>query len=195
MRFALAGSALLHGLGASMPVPQPPAGGAREPLSIVLAARIDSATVPAHPVTVPTVPPEPEKLASPSRRSLGSPGPTAAPRPDPDERGPSIMPQPDPVVYPAGELDQLPAPARPLELSRLRHGAATASTVTLELVIDEHGLVHDASLAGRAAGVAFERELLGVLSTTAFVPARKDGRAVKSRITLSVNLEAGKAPD
>jgi TonB family protein len=95
----------------------------------------------------------------------------------------------DSTVYSAGEVDQLPAPVLPLDFSRLRAHAEALTEVRLELLIDEHGSVSDASLAGRATAGTLERELLGAISATAFVPARKDGRAVRARIFLSVNLD------
>jgi len=87
----------------------------------------------------------------------------------------------DPTVYTARDLDSLPVPVLPLEISRLPL-ASTAAAVRLELLIDEHGTVSEITIAG---GVP-EPELRAAIAGTAFVPARKDGRAVRSRIVLSV---------
>jgi hypothetical protein len=79
----------------------------------------------------------------------------------------------------------LPAPVTPLDLARLRELAATAP-VRMELTIDEHGMVRSISIAEPSAGVLREKELRTAIAATVFVPARKDGRAVKSRIVLGV---------
>ena len=156
LRVALAGSALLHMVGASTLVPDASNGSARDHReSIPMVVRLEPA-----PVT-PAV------------------SATAQARPRPRSGPPRILPAPtDPTVYTAGELDSLPVPVAPLEL-------ASAAAVRLELTIDEHGAVHSISIAGPRAGAA-EKELRAALAATLFVPARKDGRAVKSRIVLGV---------
>ena len=89
------------------------------------------------------------------------------------------MPAPaDATVYTAGELDSLPVPVSPLDLT-------STAPVRVELVIDEQGLVRSVSIAPRS-GSHPAPELRSLLAATAFLPARKDGRAVKSRIVLAV---------
>jgi hypothetical protein len=93
----------------------------------------------------------------------------------------ALPPMADPTVYTARELDSLPVPVLPLDVSRLPF-ASTAATIRLELLIDEHGTVNDVAMTGGGP----ERELRAAIAATAFVPARRDGRAVRSRIVLSV---------
>jgi hypothetical protein len=93
----------------------------------------------------------------------------------------TLAPMADPTVYTARELDSLPVPVLPFDASRLPL-ASTAATIRLELLIDEHGTVNDVAVTGGAQ----ERELRAAIAATAFIPARKDGRAVRSRIILSV---------
>lgn len=99
------------------------------------------------------------------------------------------------MVYSARELDSLPAPVLPLDIGRLLDRGAAATDLRLELVIDEHGAVNEVSFAAPGAAGVPERELRAALAATPFVPARKDGRAVKSRIMLSVSLAARKAAE
>jgi hypothetical protein len=121
--------------------------------------------------------------------TLAEPGPAV--RPEPHSRasaelptrdccpGPApLLPAPaDATVYTAGDLDSLPVPVSPLALT-------STVPVRVELVIDEHGLVRSVSIAG--PGGRPDPELRSLLAATAFVPARKDGRAVRSRIVLGV---------
>lgn len=169
LAMALAGSALLHGLGVSMGLPEWSPGSARGregPISVTLRAE--------RPPVAPAVAPglaEPATRAGPKlRRHAGAEPPIPTP----------ILPTPeDLAVYTAGELDSLPVPVAPLEI-------ASAMPVRLELTIDEHGAVRSISIAGPAGDPLKEKVLREVLAATAFVPARKDGRAVKSRIVLGV---------
>ncbi len=100
------------------------------------------------------------------------------------------LPQvPDPTVYAARDLDTYPRPLVPLNASRLEDPASgVAVSVRLELIIDEHGLVNHVALAGPGPAGALEAELRAMLAAARFIPASKDGRAVKSRVLLSVSL-------
>jgi len=91
---------------------------------------------------------------------------------------------PDPTYYPARELDAYPRPARPLELERL----PGAGSIRLLLLIDEHGIVNDISLVEAGAASRLDEALRTALAATRFLPAQKDGRAVRSRIVLSVSF-------
>jgi len=86
---------------------------------------------------------------------------------------------PDPTYYPARELDTHPQPTQPLELDWL----PGAGSIRLLLLIDEHGIVNDISLV---EGGRLDQALRTALAAARFVPARKDGRDVKSRVLLSV---------
>ena len=93
----------------------------------------------------------------------------------------------DPTYYPARELDAYPHPARPLELER----PPGADSIRLLLLIDEHGIVNDISLVEAGAAGRLDDALRAELAATRFVPARKDGRDVKSRVLLSVGPGPG----
>jgi hypothetical protein len=181
LRIALAGSALLHLAATSTLVPphlpgSPRGHGEPVPLTVRLAR------APAAP-------------AAPAIARV-APGPDARPKQHfrADAELPTrkccsglagLLPAPaDPTVYTAGELDSLPTPVAPLDLGGLPMLASMAP-VRLELTIDEHGVVHSVSIAGRPEGLP-ETELRSLIAASAFVPARKDGRAVKSRIVLGV---------
>jgi protein TonB len=100
------------------------------------------------------------------------------------------LPQvPDPTVYTARDLDTYPRPLAPLNASRLEDPASGASvSVRLELIIDERGIVNHVALAGPGPAGVLEAELRAMLAATRFIPASKDGRAVKSRVLLSVSF-------
>jgi protein TonB len=92
---------------------------------------------------------------------------------------------PDPKYYPARELDDYPRPLAPLRIDRPAY--AGAGEVRLELLIDERGVVRDVVFAGPAPSGGAEDELRATLAATPFLPARKDGRPVRSRVLLSLN--------
>jgi len=179
MRVALAGSALLHLLCASTMDAEAPSGGARNQLRPII-VRLES----------PWSPPERPQPAVQEQRTSTRGARTE--RADPARAGPatpSVAPgtivvpaRADTTVYTARDLDSLPVPVLPLEISRLPP-ASTATAVRLELLIDEHGTVSEITIAGGVPGP----ELRAAIAATAFVPARKDGRAVKSRILLSLD--------
>jgi len=101
----------------------------------------------------------------------------------PGADAPAVLRAPDPTYYPARELDAYPQPARPLALDR----PAGAGSIRLLLLIDEHGVVNDVSLVEADAAGHLEETLRAALAATRFLPAQKDGRAVRSRIVLSVS--------
>jgi hypothetical protein len=104
-----------------------------------------------------------------------------------DSRPPALPQTPDPIYYPARDLDDYPRPLAPLRIGQLAR--SSAGEVRLELLIDERGVVRDLVLAGPAPSGGAEEALRATLAATPFVPARKDGRAVKSRVMLQVSYE------
>ena len=112
------------------------------------------------------------------------------------EQGDTLLPAlpqaPDLTVYTARDLDSYPRPVFPLDIERIAERAAgfPPAGVRLELLIDEHGIVSDVALAGPETAGQPEAELRIALAATRFIPARKDGRAVKSRILLNINFAA-----
>lgn len=107
---------------------------------------------------------------------------------EPDSRPPAPLQAPDPIYYPARDLDDYPRPLAPLRIGQLVR--AGAGEVRLELLIDERGVVRDVVFAGPAESRGAEEELRATLVATSFMPARKDGRPVRSRILLSLNFGA-----
>jgi protein TonB len=94
---------------------------------------------------------------------------------------------PDANYYGARDLDRYPRPLAPLQIDRTAGDGARE--VRLEILVDERGIVQDMTFAGPAAPARVEEALRAALTATRFLPAQKDGRAVKSRIVLSVNFD------
>ncbi len=149
------------------------------------------------PVPVPDVPASPEPEV---RRMPRQPGPLAGSAEDvQSQSSPTVaahtgtevaaLPQAaDPSYYTARDLDSYPRPLAPFRINRAAGDGA--GEVRLEILIDEHGIVRDMTIAGPAAPAWVEEELRAALAATRFLPAQKDGRAVRSRIVLSVNFVA-----
>jgi protein TonB len=104
--------------------------------------------------------------------------------PTADSRPPALPQAPDPIYYPARDLDDYPRPLAPLRIGR--PARASAGEVRLELLIDEHGVVRNVVFTEPVQLRGAEEELRATLVATPFVPARKDGRPVRSRILLSL---------
>jgi len=186
---ALAVSAVAHALLLSAPlfdvswqgVAPGPAGA---PITVRLSpAPVRMPDIPAIPIPEARHPPLP--VRSPASGSEGLPGD----RPASGIMGAgtdalALRGVPDPNYYPARELDDYPRPLAPLRLDR----PAGAGEVRLELLIDEYGIVRDITFPGSAEPGSTHESLRGALMTTPFIPAIKDGRAVKSRIVLSVGF-------
>jgi len=135
---------------------------------------------------------QPEKLRTPlsatapaggAERSLRAHSSSAAAQPGADT--PALPPAPDPHYYSARDLDDYPTPLAPLRIGQLAR--AGAGEVRLEILIDERGVVRDVVFAGPAQPKGAEEELRATLAATPFMPARKDGRPVRSRILLGLN--------
>ncbi|HEY7657685.1 MAG TPA: hypothetical protein VH881_12515 [Burkholderiales bacterium] len=94
---------------------------------------------------------------------------------------------PDPRYYLARELDSYPRPLSPLRFGR--PADSSAEEVLLEILVDERGVVQDVISARPAERSRADEELRAMLAATPFLPARKDGRLVKSRLVLRVRLD------
>ena len=189
---ALAASALVHWALLSGLLPDSPWWGV---VSYPAAAPITVRLAPVA-VLVPQAPPSPDREARrvplQAKQSAGSaervPGghsPSSAARPGTET--PALPPAPDPHYYPAWDLDNYPRPLAPLRLDR--PAGERAGEARLELLIDEHGVVQDVIVVGPAIAGRAEEKLLATLAATLFLPAFKDGRAVRSRIVLSVGFD------
>ena len=191
-RCALALSAACHLLFVTAMVPKPPGGRAHSGATAVMTVRLAP-----QPVTAGAILPEPEIPAAAPR--MKRPAPVSdreahaitadiAMRPVQDTQ-PLALPQvPDPTYYSARDLDAYPRPVVPLELDRIAAGHAVAGRVALALHIDEQGAVNNVAFVEPVAPDRLREELRAVLAATRFLPARKDGRAVRSRIVLSVDF-------
>lgn len=192
LRLALAGSALVHLLGMGMLLPETLPGSVRgnwRPAPITVRVELLPSPAPPAPAIA-----RHKETAKPegTQHAVGNvAGKRAAPRGRPVDRRESMaLPRvADPMVYTARDLDSFPRPLLPMDIGRLLDRAGgPAPGFRLELLIDEHGTVNEVTFASPVTAGVLERELRAAIAGTAFVPARKDGRAVKSRVVLSVDF-------
>ena len=99
----------------------------------------------------------------------------------------------DPTYYPARQLDIYPLPLTQLKLD---YPAAAADAradgrLLVLLLIDEFGVVKDASIVEAEPQGYFEEAALAVLRAARFSPAQKQGKPVKSRALLQVKYIYG----
>jgi periplasmic protein TonB len=98
---------------------------------------------------------------------------------------------PDPVHYAARNLDVYPQPLN--RLGPVYRQTALAGKigawVMLLLLIDESGWVTDASVVDAFPPDLFEESALRALAATAYSPAQKNGRAVRSRILVKLDYD------
>lgn len=197
LRLALAVSALLHlALLASLLLEKPWRGAARNAAN----APITVTFAPA-PIFLPDAPvaPHPERRHSsrPVRQPLEATDRAIAGRPSSGVartgvNAPTLPHPPDPNYYTARDLDVYPRPVAPLDLDRLAvratDGPSSGIRLTLTLLIDENGIVNDVAFASPVVPGQDSDNIRTLLAATRFTPALKDGRAVKSRVVLSVDL-------
>jgi hypothetical protein len=113
-----------------------------------------------------------------------------------EAEAPLALPQvPDPVYYSARDLDHYPRPAVPLDFDRLvrsvEGGSATRFRVLL--LIDEGGIVTETSVI-EGEPPRLGDALRAAFAATRFLPGQRDGRPVKSRVTLSVDFDGPRPP-
>ena len=99
----------------------------------------------------------------------------------------------DPTWYSARELDELPRPLRPIrpKLQPLRGEAQAQGRVVLRLLIDENGVVTEASVLEAEPAGDFAQRALAAGRETRFRPGSKSGRIVKSRVLLELTFGPG----
>jgi len=189
LRFALALSALAHWALLAAPFVEPRRSGAT-PSAIDAPMTVRFAPPPGAVPDTPAVTDAAEsRMPGPAAGNSGRAGsgrPTTVVAPPGADASVAVR-VPDPTYYPARELDAYPHLARPLALERL----PGAGSIRLLLLIDEHGIVNDISLVEAGAAGRLDQALRTALAATRFVPARKDGRDVKSRVLLSVGPGPG----
>ena len=186
---ALAASAFAHWILLAAPLSHTPwQGMAPIPDSAPMTVRLApaSAPAPAFPLGPPPDEHRPQLPAPPAAGNSGglprgSPAPSTARA---RAETPTLAGTPDLNYYPARDLDDYPRPLAPLRIDRPAH--AGAGEVRLEILIDERGVVRDVVFGGPAEPGGAEEELRAALATTPFVPARRGGRPVRSRLVLSL---------
>lgn len=99
----------------------------------------------------------------------------------------------DPTYYPARQLDVYPQLLAPIKLDYPDRAAAQRldGNLLLLLLIDEFGIVNEASVVEAQPEGYFEEAALSVFRATRFSPAQKQGRPVKSRVLLQVSYRVG----
>jgi periplasmic protein TonB len=138
------------------------------------------------PPVLPPVPSLPEPIESPVPAAQALPDGDRSPEPEV-----SIGSLPDPVHYAARDLDVYPQPL--IRIEPLYPQAALAGeiggSVTLLILIDESGRVSDVSVVDASPQDVFEESARRALAATAYTPAQKDGRAVRSRILVRFDYD------
>jgi len=99
----------------------------------------------------------------------------------------------DPTYYQAKQLDVYPQPLEPIKLNYPDRAAAQRldGNLLLLLLIDEFGIVNDASVVEARPEGYFEEAALSVFRAMRFSPAQKQGHPVKSRVLLQVRYGYG----
>ena len=193
-------SVLLHLI--ILGVPVNPTGGVPQVVS-TLQARLepaptdegDSIAPPEEAGAIPPAPqtPEAEKPVQakpqpePAPKPVEKPAARAASSPSGGVEVPLIR---DPVYYPARQLDVYPQPVVMIQPKCPDNAIAQRvnGRVQLLLLIDEFGVVNDASVADAQPAGYFEEPALLAFRAARFVPAQKQGNHVKSRVVLRVNF-------
>jgi protein TonB len=107
----------------------------------------------------------------------------------PDAQGSGPAPV-DPVYYSARELDVYPLPLAPLTAAYPSHllNAQVAGNVLVSVLVNEAGTVDRVTVvAGEPPGY-FEEHAHATLASARFIPGRRDGKAVRSRVTVRVDF-------
>ena len=113
------------------------------------------------------------------------------------EQAPSMLPTlevpliEDPTYYPAKQVDVHPKAVRSIKPAYPDKAAEQGieGSVVLLLLIDEAGVVKEASVAEANPEGYFEVSTLAAFRNEPFKPAQKNGRAVKSRVLIRVTYE------
>lgn len=103
----------------------------------------------------------------------------------------ALPPTADLTYYPARELDVYPALRAPLRFEYPERAAHehVGGSVRIMLLLDEAGAIDGVSVVAAEPPGYFEDRVRAVFAAARFFPARKDGRAVKSRVLIDVNYD------
>ena len=156
--------------------------------------------------------PAPAPIPEPSIEQTATPAsedPLKAPEPIKPQARPAIEPAPptpsspsagievplirDPTYYTARELDVFPQPLMPVRLDYPERASSLRldGHVRILLLIDEFGVVNEASVVEAAPPGYFEEAARTVFMATQFSPGMKQSRAVKSRVVVQVRYVYG----
>jgi protein TonB len=149
------------------------------------------------PADAETSPAPAEETAAPRQQrpeEIESAAAQEPPNPEPGE-APGALEIPvirDPTYYSVSLLDKYPRPLGAVEprypLQASRDGVT--GTVTLRLLIDETGTLNEISVVAAKPEAIFDEAAMAAFRDMRFSPARKNGRAVRSRIHITVGFEA-----
>lgn len=145
-----------------------------------------------------STPPLPKPAAEPQEAPATDSAPASAPAgpvepPDPIAL-PALEEVPDSVHYAARDLDVYPRLERRLSpvYPALALGERLPGKVTLLVLIDERGRVTDASIVDAIPAGVFEASAREAFLQSAFAPAERAGRKVRSRILVDVDYDPDK---
>lgn len=98
---------------------------------------------------------------------------------------------PDHALYEARELDVYPRSLRPISPAYPAgaRDAQLAGSVTLLVLIDEGGRVLSASIVDAEPGGVFDQAAREAVVATAFYPAQRNGRQVRSQTLIKVEFD------
>ena len=101
----------------------------------------------------------------------------------------------DPTYYPVKQLDVYPQPLGQIRLDypESATSAKVDGRLLVLLLIDEFGMVNDASIVESQPEGYFEDAAIAVFRAARFSPAQKFGHAVKSRVLLQVKYLFGQS--
>ncbi|MFO1321888.1 MAG: energy transducer TonB [Burkholderiales bacterium] len=177
------------------PPQEAPAADAGPAATAVTVAQSESATMP--PPSTPTATPEPLPPARVGESAAGAESgqPVADSHVVPVEPAGPALEIPvieDPQFYPARLLDVLPRPTSDVPLKYPENAARgdVSGTVTLLLLIDELGVVVDATVLSAEPPGYFEEAAIESFRGILFRPGERNGRPVKSRLPVEVTFEA-----
>ena len=196
-------SALLHLMVLGVPVN--PTGGETQVISTIQ-ARLepavnfegDAAPMPDDSVS-PTVAPQSsniDKPLTPEPQPKSTPKPVEQPMakaPASPSTGIEVPLIRDPVYYPVRQLDVYPQPIAMIQ-PKCPEGAVAQKLngrVQLLVLIDEFGVVNEASIAEAQPVGVFDDAAVQAFRMARFRPAQKQGNHVKSRVLLRVNFLCG----
>jgi protein TonB len=174
-------------------MPEPAVNGEPPPDATLIPA--DTATVPAVKAVEPE-PPPPQTQAETKPEPKPEPKPKPAIPPPYSPSGGIELPLiRDPTYYPAKQLDVYPQPLTAIKLDYPESAAAERidGRLLMLLLIDEFGVVNEASVVEAHPEGYFEETTLSVFRATRFSPAQKQGHPVKSRVLLQVKYLYGES--